>query len=724
MTLLQSVSRILLLPGHLSAQLLGITAVQATSLLQLSLGGSGNAGLLLLQGCSSLILGSNCSFTAHATCNSAGSNGDDPAAAATAQEKAATNASSTTSAASPADGAASLQLPSSFCSSSGWRAIMLPPVTVVSNAWPAAVLQARGVHSSRGPPPTNVDSREPKQAAAGHPPKKTADSSSGGRGKGRGWGRLGAAAAGVQPGTPRQQQWRPQPSTKGGWVSARQLNSMLKDSKTPQQLLQLMQQHKPQQQGGVLDPIHVATAYHRLGDMCRADNAVAGTAAAQQLLQRLDQLLLSVRGQMDTRGLANIIWSCGHTQHVGPVAQLLADFLLPVNLSATNSQEIANVLWALATLEYPVLPQQPQQLQQLVAASVSKHSSANTQELANFLWAVSELRPELGQQVQAEQLEQLLTAFELQLHKAVPQEISNTLLACARFRYVRVQLLAALEQQQHMQRFLAAANPQNLSNTAWACGVLGRNSKVLRAGLLQQAVKLLQQGSSRFICQDLCNLGWAVAVLDLRQYVPEVLLLAEAASRVWRSAAPEDLRQLYQVHLWLLDHKLAPAKGAKGAGLLRVLSQQQLDECRKAWQDQVADCAAATPTLLQQQVFAALQQLPGWRVPPQQEVVVTDDNFSIDIVAVAAAGVRLAVEVDGPHHFVRAGNRWEVDGPTQYRNRALTERGYTVVSIPWWECGQLKGVQQQQQYLQNKIQGATAVLNVSAHHGTCPACAY
>jgi hypothetical protein len=437
---------------------------------------------------------------------------------------------------------------------------------------------------------------------------------------------------------------------------------MLKDSKTPQQLLQLMQQHKPQQQGGVLDPINVATAYHRLGDMCRADAAVAGTAAAQQLLQRLDQLLLSVRGQLGEWALANIIWSCGVTQHVGPVAQLLADLLMPGNLSATNRQGLANVLWALAKLEHPVLQQQ--QLQQLVAAFVSKHSSANTQDVASFMWAVSELRPELGQLVQAEQLEQLLTAFELQLRKAVPQEISNTLLACARFRYVRVQLLAALEQQQHMQRFLAAANPQNLSNTAWACGMLGQNSKLLPA-LLQQALKLLQQDSSRFVCQTLCNLYWAVAVLDLRQYVPEVLLLAEAASRVWRSAAPEDLRQLYQVHLWLLDHKLAPAKGAKGAGLLRVLSQQQLDECRKAWQDQVADRAAATPTLLQQQVFAALQQLPGWRVPPQQEVVVTDDNFSIDIVAVAAAGVRLAVEVDGPHHFVRVGNRWKVDGPTQ-----------------------------------------------------------
>jgi hypothetical protein len=46
-----------------------------------------------------------------------------------------------------------------------------------------------------------------------------------------------------------------------------------------------------------------------------------------------------------------------------------------------------------------------------------------------------------------------------------------------------------------------------------------------------------------------------------------------------------------------------------------------------------------------------------------------------------------------------------VDGPTQCRNRALAAQGYTVVSIPWWEWWQLKGAEQQQQYLQDKLKG-------------------
>jgi very-short-patch-repair endonuclease len=445
--------------------------------------------------------------------------------------------------------------------------------------------------------------------------------------------------------------------------------------------------------------------------MCQADGAVVGTTAAQQLLQHLDQLLPSVLGQLRARELANIIWSCAYTQYVAPVTQLLAAFLQPSILSDANSQHVANVLWALATTEQQV-PQD--QLQQLVDGLVSQADKADPQHISNSLLALGKLGYQTWDVF--EQLEQLLAAFEKQLHRARPQEISNTLVACARYRHRPVQLLAALEQQQHMQRFLAGANPQELANTTWACGMLGHDSKVLLGGLLQQAVKLLRQDRSRFICQELRNMCWAVAVLDLRQYVPAVLQFAEAASQpgISGSAKPEELQQLCQVHLWLLDHNLALAEGGKGPGLLHVLLQQQLDECSRAAKEVVATNATAVPSLFQRQVFKALQQLPGWQVHPTQEKLTDDHNFSIDIVAVTAAGVRLAVEVDGQHHFVKVGDRWEVNGPTQYRDRALIARGYTVVSIPWWEWKQLKGRQQQKQYLQRVLKGSNWLLCFSS----------
>jgi hypothetical protein len=529
--------------------------------------------------------------------------------------------------------------------------------------------------------------------------------------------------------------------------------------------------------------------------MCQLDAAAPGTTAAKLLLQRLDQLLPAVQQQLGPRQLSNIIWACAYAKHIAPVSQLLSVFVQHETLSAANSQDIANILWALGQLGQQVPAQQlaalltaftaegvlgrataqgisivllgmvylgqrlpaaqlglllaaltvksdkadPQalsnslwavaklgqqvqdkkQLQQLVAALISNLSKANTQAIANTLWAVSEMH----HQVSDEHLDLMLAAFVKQLHKADPQHVSNTLLACARFRHVPESLVAALEkQQQGVQQFLAAANPQNVANAAWAFGLLGHNSQPLLRGLLGQAVQLLQQDSSTFTCQALCNLCWAVAVLDLRQYMLAVLRLAEAASRVWGLAVPKDRSQLYQVHMWLLDNTPAAAKGVKALGLLQVLSAQQMDECRKAWQDQVAAAAAAVPSKLQQEVFAALEELTGWQVPPKQEQRTCDKTFSIDIFAVTAAGARLAVEVDGPSHFVSPGNR--VNGRTEYRDRALKARGYTVVSIPWWEWEQRKGRKQQQAYLVNKLKGETVLVGCGALQLFYSCCGY
>jgi hypothetical protein len=161
----------------------------------------------------------------------------------------------------------------------------------------------------------------------------------------------------------------------------------------------------------------------------------------------------------------------------------------------------------------------------------------------------------------------------------------------------------------------------------------------------------------------------------------------------------ENERQLYQVHLWLLDSDLP----APGQGLSGVLSQQQLKQCRANWEQ---DLAASKTSDLQRGVFAAAQQLPPdlWQQPPALEQVTADGAFSIDIAATTAAGVRVAIEADGPTHFLQPGNTLE--GATLYRNRALAVRGYAVLSIPYWEWDALRGADSKQQYLLAKLQAA------------------
>jgi hypothetical protein len=181
-------------------------------------------------------------------------------------------------------------------------------------------------------------------------------------------------------------------------------------------------------------------------------------------------------------------------------------------------------------------------------------------------------------------------------------------------------------------------------------------------------------------------------VLDLQQHTPVVLQLAAACSQEWGSMAAEQLLQLYQVHLWLLDCQLPAA----GQGLSGCVTEQQLQQCRQAWEQHFAQMTSgAAASNFQQSVFAALRQLPGstWQQPPAMEQRSADGAYSIDIAAVTSAGVRLAVEVDGPSHFLlHPANA--LNGPTACRNRALAARGYRVVSVPYFEWGPLKSAEQ------------------------------
>ena len=67
-----------------------------------------------------------------------------------------------------------------------------------------------------------------------------------------------------------------------------------------------------------------------------------------------------------------------------------------------------------------------------------------------------------------------------------------------------------------------------------------------------------------------------------------------------------------------------------------------------------------------------------------------------------AAGSQVAFEVDGPSHFLRPHNT--LYGPTQSRNRAIVARGWSVVSVPYFEWIKLKPGQQQEAYLLAKLQ--------------------
>jgi hypothetical protein len=422
-------------------------------------------------------------------------------------------------------------------------------------------------------------------------------------------------------------------------------------------------------------------------------------AELQQLLWRFTAVLADATPQE----VSNTLWAVATMGQQVPPQQLqrLLEKAVAVLADATP-QAVSNTLWAVATMGRQV---PPQQLQKLLGRFVAVLPDATPQAVSNTLWAAATM----GRHLPPQQLQQAVAAFVELLPAATSQAVANLVWACARMQYMPLQLFRSLQQHpQQLKKVLAGSTPQALANMAWACGELGYRGKLLPGVLLQQAVNMLQGGGSgSFTLQHMCNLCWTAAVLDLQQDVPQVLQLAAAASHVLGTGSAENMLQLHQVHLWLLDGQLpAPSQGLSvvpGQGLLGVLTQQQLEQCKISWEQLLAETAKQPASHLQESVFSAFQQLPPdtWQQLPQSEQPTADKACLIDIAAVVPSGVRVAIEVDGPTHFV-----WperSLGGATQARNRALAARGYAVISIPYWEWERLRSAGQRQQYLLAKL---------------------
>jgi hypothetical protein len=107
---------------------------------------------------------------------------------------------------------------------------------------------------------------------------------------------------------------------------------------------------------------------------------------------------------------------------------------------------------------------------------------------------------------------------------------------------------------------------------------------------------------------------------------------------------------------------------------------------------------AGTSSRLQHDVASSLRGL-GLQV--EEEAIDDRSGYSIDILVTKGVG-RVAVEVDGPTHFLGGGR--EVNGSTSLKRRHLGLLGYTAVSVPYWEWDALHCREEKEKYLIGLLQ--------------------
>ncbi|PNH12398.1 hypothetical protein TSOC_000704 [Tetrabaena socialis] len=262
----------------------------------------------------------------------------------------------------------------------------------------------------------------------------------------------------------------------------------------------------------------------------------------------------------------------------------------------------------------------------------------------------------------------------------------------------------------------ARANGQACANLLWALATLGLPYEPRLVGaLVERLGELLQEGEVN--AQILASSLWALAVMG-----PGVLfhhrrtaeaLLREVVRRWDRagalafqdgSSAGAASAVAYLTQLWQVQQELAHAGGCGDlAGIMAAgggdgSQGSLLGEMQRAatWGME----AAHTTSQLQQQVVSALGRLQRRLAAEQQpsgsspilsvseEEQVEGVSGLVDMVVELAGGRRVAVEVDGPWHFMANDPHMRAPGgATQLRDRQLARLfgAGNVVSVPYWE---------------------------------------
>ena len=147
----------------------------------------------------------------------------------------------------------------------------------------------------------------------------------------------------------------------------------------------------------------------------------------------------------------------------------------------------------------------------------------------------------------------------------------------------------------------------------------------------------------------------------------------------------KDLSQLHQWQLWQQEI---------GSGIELPKSFQE--KCRNTFISQ-----GYRESRLQDDVVGKLKAA-GLDL---DEEVLLGSGYRIDAVVTVGDGRRVAVEVDGPTHFIK---RLPTGSTALKRRQVEGLDGIEVVSVPYWEWNELKNSVMKQHYLYKKLGYDTA----------------
>ncbi|PNH08981.1 hypothetical protein TSOC_004432 [Tetrabaena socialis] len=442
-------------------------------------------------------------------------------------------------------------------------------------------------------------------------------------------------------------------------------------------------------------------------DLLRPLAAAAGQAAVRMEEQHLANSLHSLA-----------VLGCAGASYA-PAVQCLAVEVqqrLQRQPDAFKPQDLSNMLYALALLGLKHPAYAPVEA---LAAECKRRgfTGFSAQSFANSAWALAKMgydsdqawfesavaaavRPGVAEALGSQDLSNLWYALALVRHHPTTALLESTAAASALLR--------------------TRATGQCCANLLWSLATLGVPYDPRLVGvLLERLVELLPQ-RGEVNGQNVANSLWALAVMGpdvLSRHRRSVEGLLREVVRRWNGgeamAAATGSTSLDLVQLWQVQQELASADGCgelagilaagKGAG-----PQGSLTNAMRCAAEGRVDTEPSTSDL-QCRVVSALGRLQqrlaleqGQEQPADARCIVSVSGEQqvegmvgrVDVVVELAGGRQVAVEVDGPTHFLANDPHTRArNGSTQLRDRQLGRLfgAGNVASVPHWEWKGMRG---------------------------------
>jgi hypothetical protein len=227
---------------------------------------------------------------------------------------------------------------------------------------------------------------------------------------------------------------------------------------------------------------------------------------------------------------------------------------------------------------------------------------------------------------------------------------------------------------------------QEVAHSLWALATLGWQAGAgsMRCALEGAAVRVAPSMNAQAVANSL----WGLATLGWQANTEMAAVWRQLVETMVHGRfplllkSPSHLSQLLQAHL---------ASQYLELGLV-TLPLCVLQVAVEAYREGARN---VTVSKGQREVGGSLLRLG---IPHELEHITADGLFSIDLAIVDR---RIAIEFDGPSHFMR--NTFEPLGHTRLRDRLLSAMGWHVVSIPFFDWDELLQPEQMDAYVRQRL---------------------